>query len=598
MKYLLLFLLPMLAGAASTSHVWPLDAVDQTVSIRGKATVAPGAESKSLVLDGQSLVELRDSSGLNSGSEGFTFSVWFNPYFPNQGQQVIAAKNRYVLGERQWSLTVEPDGALRAYLQQGGWKTILTEAELKAGHWHLATLSVSPAKAVLYLDGKSAGEVSLAKPLPSTMAPITLGGVNDDGQRRQLFHGAVDDARFDSRPLTSAEIVSRYHPVTATHDIPKPLANGLPLWDSRHAVLKTAELPVLADVRFSVIKPYEFDKDGYRFLHGLGLVFHQGKLYASFGHNKGSENTAGEQARYCTSDDLGKTWSLVSTIASAEPGTGVSHGVFLSHQGKLWAFQGSYKGTLQEVQTRAYQLDEQTQQWQAKGVIIQDGFWPMQEPLKMADGNWIMSGISAGEYNHTNKNPAAVAISRGDDFLHWDLVIIPAPVGINMWGESTVFIEGRRITSVSRYGGQAKALVATSEDYGRTWTTSLPTNLPMAGSKPYTGTLSNGQHYLIGTTTADSGHRRSPLTIAVTRPGETVFSKIFVIRHAVFPEGPGESHEKASLSYPYAIEHEGYLYVGYSNNGGGVGRVGKGRELANNNSAELAVIPIKSLQVK
>ena len=43
------------------------------------------------------------------------------------------------------------------------------------------------------------------------------------------------------------------------------------------------------------------------------------------------------------------------------------------------------------------------------------------------------------------------------------------------------------------------------------------------------------------------------------------------------------------------MERGGNLYVGYSNTGGNVGRVGTGRELWNNNSAELAVIPIRSL---
>jgi transposase InsO family protein len=50
-------------------------------------------------------------------------------------------------------------------------------------------------------------------------------------------------------------------------------------------------------------------------------------------------------------------------------------------------------------------------------------------------------------------------------------------------------------------------------------------------------TLRNRQRYLICTTTADSGRRRSPLTIAVTRPGENVFRKVFVIRHADSDKG-------------------------------------------------------------
>ena len=118
----------------------------------------------------------------------------------------------------------------------------------------------------------------------------------------------------------------------------------------------------------------------------------------------------------------------------------------------------------------------------------------------------------------------------------------------------------------------------------------------MATSKPYAGTLSTGEHYLVGTTTADSGGQRAPLTIAVTRPGETMFSRVFVIRHAEHPVGPGESHPKVSLAYPYAVEHEGHLYVGYSNSGGKIGRAGSGRQQMNNNSAELAVIPLGALQ--
>jgi len=364
------------------------------------------------------------------------------------------------------------------------------------------------------------------------------------------------------------------------------------LWDESVPLKKSADLPVLKEVRFNVIKPYEFQKDGYRFLHGVGLGFFKGRLYASFGHNKGGENTETEEARVCHSDDLGKTWSEVTTIDSGEePGIGVSHGVFHIHDGKLWAFQGAYSGTMKNVHTRAYVLDEAKNVWQLRGTVIAGGFWPMQEPQKMENGNWIMGGLCAG-----NGNPAAVAICEGDDFTKWKLTILKKPETIGkMWGESTIFAHGKQVINVSRWGDQAKALVAISHDNGVTWTDSLPSNLPMATSKPFTGTLSTGHHYLVCTTAADNGGKRSPLTIAVSKPGESTFNRVFVIRHAEFPDGPGESHKATKLSYPHAVEHEGHLYIGYSNSGGGVGRVGESRELWNNNSAELAVIPLKSL---
>jgi hypothetical protein len=372
-----------------------------------------------------------------------------------------------------------------------------------------------------------------------------------------------------------------------------PAADPIALWSNAQPMPKTADLTTLPGVEFRIIKPYEFNKDGYRFLHGVALGFHKGRLYASFGHNQGAENTDTEEARFCVSEDDGKTWGTVCTMDSGDGPVGVSHGAFLSHKGTLWAFHGAYTGTMQGVHTRAYELNETTQQWQPKGTVIEDGFWPMQEPQKMKDGNWIMAGLKVGA-----GDPAIVAISHGEDFTRWDVVPIPQAKDLKkMWGESTVIVNGKQITSLSRYGGGAEALAATSEDYGRTWGEMGPSNLPMATSKPSAGTLSTGQRYLVCTTTADSGKRRSPLTIAVSRPGETLFSKVFVIRHAEFPDGTGESNKGAALSYPYAVEHDGKLYVGYSNSGDKSTRVGTGRELWNNNSAELAVIPVEKLKV-
>ena len=200
----------------------------------------------------------------------------------------------------------------------------------------------------------------------------------------------------------------------------------------------------------------------------------------------------------------------------------------------------------------------------------------------MADGNWIMAGARVSHGFDVVGDLPAVAISEGDDFTKWKMVLIPAAKGVgNIWGESTVIVEDKRIINISRYGTKALALVSVSEDHGRTWTPTAPSNLPMATSKPYAGTLSTGQRYLVCTTTADTGGKRSPLTIAVSKPGESVFSKVFLIRRSVFPEGPGVSDPRADFSYPYAVEHDGKLYIGYTHKS----------HAAN----ELAVIPVNEL---
>lgn len=79
------------------------------------------------------------------------------------------------------------------------------------------------------------------------------------------------------------------------------------------------------------------------------------------------------------------------------------------------------------------------------------------------------------------------------------------------------------------------------------------------------GHATERQRYLVYRTAADPGGRRSPLTIAVARPGERLFRHIFRIRNAAHPMD--QSHPEARLSFSCAIEHEGYLYVAYSNSG-------------------------------
>ncbi len=114
-------------------------------------------------------------------------------------------------------------------------------------------------------------------------------------------------------------------------------------------------IPVLENVTFSVIKPYEFEKDGYRFLHGVAIIWHKGKLYASFGHNKNGENTVTEEANYRVSKDGGLTWGPLKKIGGGGH-VAVSHGEFLSHNDSLWAFQGEYDGIMQNLRMRAFLL--------------------------------------------------------------------------------------------------------------------------------------------------------------------------------------------------------------------------------------------------
>jgi hypothetical protein len=198
------------------------------------------------------------------------------------------------------------------------------------------------------------------------------------------------------------------------------------LWDPAVPLPTRAEAPVLEDVEFHVIKKQRPDTDGCNWTLGVGLAWHKDKLYASYGFNTGGENTASEEAHVRVSEDGGRTWGTPVVIDAGEGNLGVSHGVFLSHGGTLWAFMGGFYDKFRKTHTRAYVLDEATGVWETRGVVVDNGFWPMQEPQPMADGNWIMAGFRVANGYDVKGDLPAVAISRGDDFTKWEMVVIEA----------------------------------------------------------------------------------------------------------------------------------------------------------------------------
>ena len=550
---------------------------------------AAGVEGQSLVFDGrESLVTVPSHAALSIGDDAFSVSAWVNAYELDCGQQMIVAKNDYAAGQREWGLMLDKDNLFRFYVSQGGWKTLDAKTVPTPGQWCHIAVTLENGVGRIYVNGLLEGKGTLATAVVPTTAPVTLGGVHSGKGLTQLFHGALDEVALYKVALSAETVkcLADKHPVPHRVELVKPVT----LW-SGGELPKSGEIQALSEVALYPIKRHEPDKDGYQWLHGVGLIWHGGKLYASFGNNKGQENSRGEQARGRISSDGGKTWGEPFTIASGDEHLGVSHGVYLSHKGVLWSFHGAFYDDFQRTHTRVFRLDEKANAWSPVELKMDEGFWPLQNPVRMEDGNWIMAGVRVAKgYTNAVGNLPAVALSRGEDFTRWDLVVLPCDTSVpvrSVWGESTVIVDGPRVTNIARWG-RPTSLVSESADFGRTWTPIRASNLPMAASKPHAGLLSTGQRYLICTTTADSGNRRAPLTLAVSRPGETTFSQVFVIRPALL-DGAPDSTERSSLSYPCAVEHDGKLYVGYSNSGGRGG---------NFNSGELAVIPLQALQVK
>jgi hypothetical protein len=349
--------------------------------------------------------------------------------------------------------------------------------------------------------------------------------------------------------------------VTGGDDLPAPhhvpeLPNPYALWSGPPIPDDSETIPFVPGLQHQTI--HRAREDGYKFLHGAAIIHHQGVFFANWANSPTNENGPQETLQGRRSTDGGQTWSDVEFIGPGFDGPERhSHGVLFIHKGKLWTICSRFGVGLAGrrfpgLQAEAFVLDEQTDRWQSRGIVMKN-CWPYDEPVRMDNGNFITGG-------QDKDGLPVVAISRGDDATQWDSILIPFDPRLKpSFAETTVWAEGERVIAVIR-GGSGVAWVATSEDFGHTWSRAGPSNFPMPRAKAYLGKLSTGQLYLLSNL-----RNRDTLVISVGKPGAMTLSRMWRIRHG--KSGPPRFVGKAKgkqWSYPYGYEHDGKLYVVYS----------------------------------
>jgi len=328
------------------------------------------------------------------------------------------------------------------------------------------------------------------------------------------------------------------------------------------------------------------------FLHGVAVEQWRGRLAVCFAFNDHAENSITERLMIRWSDDGGRSWGPVESISQPAPYAN-SHSVFLPREDGLWCFGPRFLGLgerprtkkghlsihFRDLQMEAWKYDGEV--WQSMGVVVGD-CWPLSAPVRLDNGNYLISGCDTDWLG-------AVALSRGDDLTHWD-VIKPDTDG-EVFTEAGAWADGNRVMLVLRngtakVGDKYHAAVAFSTDFGRTFGPCELSNLPMATTKPFCGYLDDGRPYLVFNESVDGNpHDRSRLLLGTGEKGSFSITRLYLI-----DEGqPTAAGRRLLLSYPYARQIGDKLYVAYSSES----TPGRG---ANNNDAMLAVIDVKSLQ--
>lgn len=323
------------------------------------------------------------------------------------------------------------------------------------------------------------------------------------------------------------------------------------------------------------IDVHNAQEDGFHFLLGASIVKFGDLWVCGYGQSLVRENDTNTRFACKYSEDGCKTWSEEYVIGPIEEAYCRSHGVFYNAGETLYAYAPRaafgrstatihYPGLVME----AYKFNPEDRSWTNLGIVLNDAFWPLCEPMEIAGDKLLMAGLDC----KTGTEQAAIAIADKNDPLAWEMIMIPNYSGLKLWGESTVIDYGDRYVLFCRTTA-GKYAVSESTD-GMHWSSLRYTDLQASNTKAYGGTLSTGSRYLIYAT--DS--RKHQIIAVGGKDGSYGFSKFYYVRSGYNTEA--QFFDSKQWAYPYAVEEDGKLYVVYSEH---------------KENCELAIIPIESL---
>lgn len=357
----------------------------------------------------------------------------------------------------------------------------------------------------------------------------------------------------------------------------------IPVWDPAvpfPSPQEMLELDIVTHVSVERAKP-----GGYHYLHEATIAWHRDRFYACWANHPVKETGDHDELIRGSASSDALHWSKPSIWAQAPllGTTSINQPRLFSHKDKLYVFFTCWREEHIPA-TEIFILNDATGEWEWQEESTIPVFVPFCNPQRMDNGNWIVGGSS-------HWNDAAVAISDGDNFLKWKKVIIPRPDNLKLLFPETAIVNrgNGKLLAFCRPQQHTPdapdawtAPVAESNDCGQTWTTLGLSNFPLAPSQPFSGKLSSGHNYLLTNNLED---KRCLLSIALTDSGGGLFRHIFKVRHQQWPKVrlfENSLGKPTELAYPVAMEHNGKLYIIYS----------QGKE-----DCVLSIIPIEALNV-
>lgn len=310
---------------------------------------------------------------------------------------------------------------------------------------------------------------------------------------------------------------------------------------------------------FPFIQVHNPEKKLGEFLHETAIVEYEGVLYASWynGPKKDQELTGYTPIVERRSYDGGLTWTsprvIVGDVSEKLLYCPPVYGIC---DDNLYMLINEMVSADHMHALDLYVLNKQTDTFER--------LWSRPIPFKLntnvvtlPNGKLILPGRIA-ELDGFPNTPAVMISDNGKIDAPWRVVRV-AKNGDFPDGESLIHPETTLICCddtlylFNRNDKRSVPLVYISKDYGETWSAPMSHDIPYRNSKIYSGTLSDGRHYIIATIDRVN---RTKLALYVSDKDTIVF------RHCkILMDCEVANNHVSHCHYPAAYESDGVLYI-------------------------------------
>lgn len=302
------------------------------------------------------------------------------------------------------------------------------------------------------------------------------------------------------------------------------------------------------------------DKE-FLFLHEAAIVKFHGRLIAAWYNNRKNELQGYTPIRFAFSDNDGVNWSEPMTvIGDRSEKILYCPPVFGIDNDRLYMLLNQMVSADHMHSFDLYVYNEVENKFEF--------VWSKEIPFKlntnvykMENGKLILPGRIAKQDDFP-QIPAVLISDLGKIDSEWRVVKLQDTKKLPddsefIHPELSLIINKNDIYGFCRNDVRSGVpILFKSEDYGEHWTGPFQSDIPVSSSKIYSGTLSDGRNYVIGTL----DENRKTLFILFSLKNKMRFNKGFIIQSG-FSEELGYGYK---WSYPSAYEADGKLYIIYT----------------------------------